>query len=410
MKSRIKQTSVIVYALIALISMAGYVSAVAQPNILVSGFQVTDGEAAVGKNFVLTLNLTNTGATCAIGITSSIQLSPPFIMDGVSTIASDDLCYNSSETVDIPLRIDPTAQGGTYQISVINNYQDLLFNPYTASSVLNIFIDGSPKINAHITGTNPVDVYPGDDASITVTISNDGSFMAQAVNATLSADAPLIVKWSDSYSSLGTINARQSKNAQFTIEVPKNVEKTNFPMQLDISYLDQNLEPVTKILYIIFYTKSNAMFYATNSGSDTMSPNENSRKARFILNNTGTDVAKDIKLILQPQFPFSTDGSIRYISSLKPGESAPVEFIVDVDKDATIGDYGLKIIIDYTDSQGKDLQDSTYVSLAVQNKSILKTVFADYWFLWLIVVVGAIFLIRRRNKAQDAAKKTIKKK
>jgi hypothetical protein len=409
MKSNYKKTIIIMYIIITLVMMTGYVAAAAQPNILVSGFQVKNGEAAVGKNFILSLNLTNTGSICAVGITSSIQVSPPFIMDGISTIASKDICYNSHDIVDIPLRIDPTAQGGTYQIIVNNNYQDLLFNPYSSSSTLNIFIEGTPQLSAHIIGTNPVDVYPGDVASITITVSNDGSFMAQAVNATLRADTPLIVKWSDSYASLGTINARQSKNAQFTIEIPKNVVKTEFPMYLDISYLDQNLNPITKTFYIIFYTKDKAMFYAINSGSDTMSPNENSRKAVFILNNTGTDVANDIRLTLQPQFPFSTDGSIRYISSLNPRESAPVTFITDIDKDATIGDYGLKMIIAYTDSQGKDQQDVIYVSLAVQNKSILKAVFSDYWFLWLLAIVGAIFLIRRRNKAQDAAKKTKKK-
>ena len=388
-----------IFALIAIIG-SGVVQATAQPNIFISGFSINNGEAGVGKDFTLTLHLSNTGTACAVGITSTIQASEPFIMRGVSTVAANDLCYNENETVDIPLRIDPTATGGFYQLTVTNNYQDLLLNQYTGYSTLNILVNGTPDMNAHIISSSPIDVYPGDTATITMTIENDGNFQAQSVNATLTSDSPLDIKWSNSFALLGTINAKDSRNAQFTIEVPKNSTSLGFPMHLTISYLDQNLEQQVQTFYMTFFAKSKALFTAIEAGSDTLSPNDNSRVVRLSLKNTGTDTAKKIRIMIEPQFPFSTDGSVRYVESIAPGEATPVNLVVNIDKDATIGQYSLNMILNYEDAQGKQLQDTTELSLTVAKKGFLNAVFLDYWFLWAIAIIVAIIIILRKRKAK----------
>jgi hypothetical protein len=372
----------------------------AQPNIILSGFGINGGGASVGKDFVLALNLSNIGSACATDVTATIQAGQPFIMQGVSTISAEDLCYGLGETVNIPLKIDPTATGGFYQLTVANNYQDLLNNPYTSYSTINIFVNGTPDMNVHVSGTNPVDVYPGDTAALTMTIQNDGTFDAQSVNATLISDSSLIVKWSNSFALLGTISAKDSRTAQFTIEIPKNSTGISFPMHLTISYLDQNLEQQTKTFYITFYAKSKALFTTSDAGSDKLSPNDNSRVVRLNIKNTGTDVAKNIKVRIEPQFPFSTDGSVRYIDTLSPGATAPVNLIVDIDKDATIGLYGLSMIVNYEDAEGNQLQDTTDFPLTIARKGFFVGVFLDYWFLWLVAIVVAVIVIKRRGKAE----------
>jgi hypothetical protein len=384
--------------LILVLISSNMVTAV-QPNIMVSGFSINDGGASVGKDFILKLNLSNIGSACATDITSTIQAGQPFIMQGLSTISAGDLCYGLSETVSIPLKIDPTATGGFYQLTVTNNYQDLLNNPYTDYSTINIFVNGTPNINAQVSGTNPIDVYPGDTVALTIKIQNDGTFDAQSVNATLTSDSPLIVKWSNSVALLDTINAKDSRNAQFTIEIPKNSTGINFPIHLTVSYLDQNLDQQTKTFYIIFYAKSKAFFTTSDAGSDKLSPNDNSRVVRLNIKNTGTDIAKNIKIRIEPQFPFSTDGSVRYIDNLSPGATAPVNFIVDIDRDATIGPYGLSMIINYEDAEGNQLQDTTDFPLTVARKGFFVGVFLDYWFLWLLAIVVAVIMLRRRGKA-----------
>jgi len=393
-----KAFNMIILVLIAIIG-SGIVAATAQPSIMVSGFSIKDGEAGVGKDFTLTLDLSNTGTACAVGITTTVQASAPFIMRGVSTVPAGELCNNTIEKVDIPLRIDPTATGGFYQLTVTNNYQDLLLNQYVGYSTINLLVNGTPDMNAHITGTNPIDVYPGDTATVTINIQNDGSFQAQSVNATLVSDSPLTVKWSDSFSSFGSINAKDSRNAQFIIEIPKNSTSIEFPMHLTVAYLDQNLEQMTKTFDMIFYAKNKALFSASDAGSNTLYPNANSKVVSLSLKNTGTDVAKKIRIRIEPQFPFSTDGSVRYVESLAPGETTPINLVMNVDKDATIGQYSLNMIMNYEDAQGKQLQDTTEISLTITQKGFFTAVFLDYWFIWALAIVIAIIVISRKRKA-----------
>jgi len=381
------------------------VSAASQPNVVVSSYSIVNGEATVGQDFTLELTLTDVGPSCAMSITTGVQSGEPFVMKGISTVSAGDICYNSSRIVDIPLRIDPTSSGGFYQLNVVSNYEDSLFTQYSSTSTLNILVNGTPDISASIVGTAPVDVYPGDTATLNINIGNYGGFEAQSVNATLSSlGSPDIVKWSGSFAALGNINAKQSKNAQFIIEIPKNVTGNSFPLQLSLQYLDENLVMRTEYFDMNFQTTPRASFETVDAGSASLSPNENSRTVKIMLKNSGTGIANKMRVKIEPQFPFSTDGSVRYISGLAPGQSTPVEFVVDIDKDATIGQYDLKAIVDYEDYQGNSLQDTADLALNLTPKSFFRFVFIDYWFLWLVAIVIASIVFIRKSKSAKKKK------
>jgi len=85
---------------------------------------------------------------------------------------------------------------------------------------------------------------------------------------------------------------------------------------------------------------------------------------------------------------------------LQQGQSSPVTFTIGIDKDATPGTYGLDLLVDYEDAQGKKLQDTAKVSLTVIQKNIFRQVFMDYWFIWVIVLIAAAVILIRRAKAK----------
>jgi len=372
-----------------------------RPNVVVSDFTLKDG-AYVGKKFVLSANLVNTEpSSCAKSITSSIDAGAPFIMDGISTLSIGDLCYGGNKVVDFPLKVDPTGTGGFYQLKVVNNYESNGFIQFSTSNTLNIFVNGSPEINANIINSNPVDIYPGDTGTLTVKLENDGGFRAQSLSASMKADNPIEVKWSKSFDSVELLDARQSKTMEFSVEVPKNAEAKIYPLTMEIVYYDENMEKQAKTFNFDFYVKKKAQFATIDAGSDTLYANQNLRSVKISLKNTGTDAARKIKAKILPQFPFSTDGSVRYIDMLDAGNSAPVYFSVDVDKDANPGKYNLDLLLDFEDAQGKKFQDTAQVALDVNRKGIIRAVFIDYWLLWLIVLaVGAIIYRRKYGKAK----------
>jgi len=391
-----KQTLLLVIAL--MLFLIGLFSAqAARPNVIVSGFGITKGSAAVGKDFILSVTLTNTEpSTCAKTITSSLQVNFPFIMKGISTLAAGDLCKNSNTVVNFPLKIDPTAIGGSYPLTISNNYETVLSEQFSSSSTINIFVNGSPDIHAYIINSEPADVYAGDTATITVNIENDGTFQAQSLTAILKADKPLEAVWSKSFYSLSLLDAKQAKTADFSIDVPKNAEAKDYNIHLEVTYLDENLVSQTRDFTLVFYVKKKALFEISNVNHDALYQNQNSKIVQFVLKNTGTDSAYKIKAKLLPLFPFSTDGSVRYIDVLEPGKSTPIELSIDTDKNANLGTYGLDLLLDFEDAQGKTFQDTAKVSLTVQSKGFAIGVFQDYWFVWLALIVIIGLIVRKK--------------
>lgn len=394
-KSKIIYSTALIMVLLILAVIP--VQAAQYPKIIISGYSINGGEAGVGHNFILSLNLTNIESMCAMTTTTNVQANPPFINRGASTITAGTICGGETKTVNIPLAIDPTATGGTYQLSITNNYETSVYTHYSSSDRLNIFVNGSPDINARIVNSVPVDVYSGDSAVLSVNIENTGTFAAQNLNATLSSDSPLIVKWANSQVATGTLSPKQSKIAEFSIEVPKDESAQTYPLVLSVNYLDENLAMQTKKIPFEFTVKKKATFTTSDAGSDSLAAGEDERIVRVTIKNNGNDIAKNLKIRLIPQFPFSTDGSIRYINRLKPGESAPIDFVTYVDKDATLGTYGLDALVNFEDASKNKLSDTTTVSLLVVRKSFFRAVFLDFWFLWVLAIVIATIIISKKK-------------
>ena len=108
-----KKRITLFFAVAMIVLLAGLMPVMAMlPNVVVSGFDIKEGKAAVGQDFVLSLILTNTEpAACAQGISTTVQAGFPFILNGVTTQTAGDLCAGTGTTkgsnlvVDFPMRI-----------------------------------------------------------------------------------------------------------------------------------------------------------------------------------------------------------------------------------------------------------------------------------------------------------------
>ncbi len=368
-----------------------------RPNVIVSSYSIKEKTVSVGQNFVLVVNLKETEpAMCAQSITTTFSAGFPFIMDGVANIPAGDLCSEEIKTVEFPLKIDPTANGGFYQVKISNDYESNNFVQFSSSSTINIFVQGSPEMNAIIINSLPLDIYPGDVASLTFKIENNGGYQAQSVMATLSANPPIEVKWAKSSNSFPVILPKNSNTLDFSIEVPKDALAKEYPMRLIVKYLDENLVEKTSAFDFMLVVKKKAQFETSDLGSDKLYANVDSNNVKLNLKNTGTDIAKKIKVKILPQFPFSTDGSVRYVETIDAKKDAPINFVVDVDKDATPGTYSLDLLIDFEDMQGKKFQDTAKVALTVEKKDAFRAIFKDYIFFWSILGFIVIVIVIRK--------------
>ncbi len=364
----------------------------AAPVVSVSGFD-TGGSVYIDMNqFTLNLDLKNSGDSCAYAVI--VTTNSIFLTDDNSDNEITEICKD--ETLGIILGMPPNIIAGTYPITIMGSYTDVNSSrQYTFSDTLNIYITGNSILNAHIVSSTPLDVYAGDTATISVLVENDGTSQAQSINGVLSANEPLEVKSAESFFSVGILQPKQSYNAQFSFDIPKDAQSGTYPMNLELQYVENN-EEKTKTIPLSFEIKKRAMFETSDGGSDILYPKDSGKILKIRVTNDGTDVAKEMKVQMQPQYPFTTDGSVRYVDNLGPGQSSVVEFAIDVDKSATIGNYGVNLILDYQDSQGNNLHDSVVTSLKVQSKPLSQAIFGDYWYLWMLgEIVLIVFLIKK---------------
>ncbi len=125
---------------------------------------------------------------------------------------------------------------------------------------------------------------------------------------------------------------------------------------------------------------------------------------KVVIQNQGTDTAKDLVARLRPETGVYVDMDESPIPSLRPGEKAELIYKVDVSKDS-IPDksYRFTLLFDYSDTYRKSLQDSDYVYISIQPS--LSGIILQYWWVAVIIVaiiaLAAIFIIRRRGNASD---------
>lgn len=122
----------------------------------------------------------------------------------------------------------------------------------------------------------------------------------------------------------------------------------------------------------------------------------------IIIQNQGTDTAKDIVARLKPETGVYVDMDESPIPLLLPGEKAELVYKVDVSKDAVADKlYRFTLLFDYSDSYRKNLQDSDNIYISIQT-SLTGLILQYWWVAAIIVAVAAlavISVIRRRRGA-----------
>jgi hypothetical protein len=141
---------------------------------------------------------------------------------------------------------------------------------------------------------------------------------------------------------------------------------------------------------------------ALSASPGTLTIGSKNNIVKVVIQNQGTDTAKDLVARLRPETGIYVDMDESPIAALGPGDKAELTYKVDVSKDAIGGrPYRFTLLFDFSDSYRKNLQDSDYVYIALQLG--LGDIILAYW--WVLVIVGivglgVIFRIRSKRVSQ----------
>lgn len=374
--------------IICLLFMGGLAFAAINPELQVYNYTLSENPATPGHTVTLTLHIREIEfGNCADTISVQVMTAYPLSVSGMDTKYLDSLCLgdpDSMGTVSFDFPVDSFAQSGTYPIEVVTNYQQH-FDKFSATNTVNVHVSGTPSFVASVVSSNPVDIYPGDTASFTVSLQNIGTGKADSVTAAMAAQDGIEVKWAGSQQELGQIEGKGSTLATFDIEAQKDAKSGPYGLTMALNYTSEDGTPHTQVFDFTLPLKEKADFIASapngttlQAGSDTDVP--------ITITNTGSQEADKVKVQIQPIYPFSTDGTVRYVESLKPGESKNLVYTIHTDSDATAGSQISSVLINFQDPQGTSFSDSEDFSLNVKILTLTEQIMS-YWYVFAAIVV-----------------------
>jgi len=382
-------------------ALLGIASASVNPNVQLQNYSASESPLQPGHVVNLTLQLKSTEwDNCADELTVQIVTSYPLSIEGPDTQYLGKLCYRDPDEkgrVTFMIPVDPLAQAGTNQVTVITTYQ-MYFAGFSTTNTLNLRVGGFPSLRASVVSSMPTDIYAGDSALITLMLYNNGSDRAQSVQATLNAPSGIDAKWSTKVQELGTILSQGSSQATFAVEVNRDAAPGNYTLNLAVSYASSSGLNKTYNFPFVLLVKPKAEFSA--EGSQTLLYIGETQDTQVTVKNTGSQEARKLKVRIRPIFPFSSDGTVRYIDSLAPGEEKNLSYSISVDNTAEPGgSQVLGIVVDYEDPQGNKLSDSADFSLSVASRTFEEKL-QGLWYVWVVIGLIALIIIVRRVRAK----------
>ncbi len=375
--------------------LAGLSSASVNPKVQLMDYSISEIPAQPGHTVELALHMKSAEwDNCAENVGVQLVVSYPLSIQGSDTLYIDKLCFNDSGakgTFTFKIPVDNLATSGTYPVSVSTTYEKR-FTKLSESNTVNVRVGGSPSFTAAVSSSNPTDIYPGDSAQVTITFVNSGSSSVQSARVSTQSSG-IDVKWAGSSQSIGQIAARGSASATFTIEAPKSLKSGSYPLNVHLDYVSENRSQGSSDFTFYVPVKPKAEFSARQS-SESLQPGQQ-RRVNIEIENSGTQAAKKVQVRIRPIFPFSTDGTVRYIESLKPGERKNLTYTITVDKEATAGGQLLSLLVKFEDPQGKEFSETEDFAFDVKMATLQDEIY-NYWYVGLIVVIIAAMMLRRK--------------
>ncbi|MFA6489547.1 MAG: NEW3 domain-containing protein [Candidatus Micrarchaeia archaeon] len=383
------------FALFALVAISGLGFASVNPKLQLLNATLSETPAQPGHVLALSLHIKSMESdNCAERVAVQVAVSYPLSVRGADTQYVELLCSRDSDskgTFTFYLPVDNLATSGTYPVSVSTTYEKK-FTKLSESNTVNVQVGGVPSFAASVAASSPVDIYPGDTAQVTVAFQNTGPSPAQSAFASAESRG-VQVKWAGQTQSIGQVLARGSANAVFTIEAPKDLEAGTYPLNVKLAYSDQYGNNGTKGFTFYVPVKPKADFVADASSANLL-PGQK-KEVSVALTNTGKQEARKVEVRIRPIYPFSTDGTVRYIESLQPGETVNLTYVITVDKDATSGGQLVGTIVNFEDPQGRKFSDTADFAMPVRMPTLVEELVA-YWYLVAAGVLAVAFAVSKK--------------
>jgi len=269
---------------------------------------------------------------------------------------------------------------------------------------LDVFVKDTlvkPDIRVGSVKSTPNDLLPDtDNNKLTVTLQNLGDKNAELVSAKLISNSSDITE-SYSYSmtdSVVGINGGTQDNLEFTIDLLKDANGV-IPAEIEMTYrfekaIGNSYDIVTKKLPIEIRVSDSPRLEITNIELiDNFNIGSTDNRVMVTIKNVGLEDAEDVRVRLSPDisYPFVYDELTKYVTSkIKVGETATVQYKVEVLSDATARDYGVRANLESIVGDSRYTTEDN-LKLTVQDKKANSDLPVGSIVIVIIVIVSGLF-------------------
>ncbi len=305
--------------------------------------------------------------TTAKFLTASLSPGTAPLMIKTDPVMLGDIAGSSSAKAQYTVKIQESAEGGTYilpltlnysYLSSTSQYNDATMEYFYQSKeiTLDIPVTIKPEVAIEVLSAEPEHITAGADGYININVKNSGtSHGSQAIVVLTRNGASPIVPVDDSVY-IGDFTAGSTATARYKVSVSDRAERQSYPVDVGVVYLNKEGDSISTRKKTIGVPVSGKMSFAIVSPPSVMHPG-NKKEIQVEYKNTGENPVYSAQARISAVDPFTSTSDIAYIGDLQPNESRVITYQLGVDRSATIKEYGLDSEIRY-----RDALDNTHIS------------------------------------------------
>lgn len=380
-----------------LLMVSSALSAVENPILKVS-IAKTDPLIVESDNyFDLWVKVDNLGNADANNAVVEFVDNYPFAVENDKVEVIGLLGSQNDYVVQYKVRVDSNAIEGNNILKIRYSVDGKIFS----EKEFNIMVeDNSASLVIGSIKSSPLNLIADTkDAKLTINLQNIGESKAKLISAKIIL--PNGFESSNSFSdiaSIASIDADDSADADFYIDIDENISQGVYPATLIVSYKeDNNADYFSKTLDINLPVKASPSFEITNVEFDTDITQKAIVSMIVTLKNIGGKDAESVSLraFENAGLPIEFDEKSNFIGTIKSGESGQAVLKFTVDKEAVLKNYLLDLEIRAVSNSEVIVFDKTTSFDIVNAKNSSKT---KYLLVGAVLIGLAGYFYTRKTK------------
>lgn len=314
------------------------------------------------------------------------------------------LFASNQSLVSFNTKISYDAPSGTYNLPLNLNYtyiwtgdqysQDTIQYYYrVVNQTILLPIKIKPVMRIAVLSSVPEHVTSGTEGYIHVQVQNIGHESGKKTILRIARSGTSPVTPTESSEYIGDFPPNATINATFKVTVTKDAQAQIYPLDVYATYENSEGDTVNSDSVTVGVPVGKKIDFAVISPAETLAPGE-TKTISVVFQNTGSTTVYSAKARLSMTAPFTSTEDIAYLGDLGPGEKATANFVVSVDKEGTLKEYGLDSEVQYRDALNNDLvSDSVKVNIGVASRTGLAAITGSPIALTVIagVIIGIIY-------------------